>query len=124
MGYYVRIDECSVSIPKSRFSEACRILSDNGFLSESTSNEDLPGILGKFGFECFYDEDGGISDLFYDQRSGNEASILNALAPFFSEGDYIQWEGEDREVWRYEFRDGTMKHLIASTVWREAENTP
>jgi hypothetical protein len=149
MGYYVRIDECSVSIPKSEFAKACKHLEDGGFLSntermsggtfgkgegerwyswvqmdnlrEFVSNGDLPAVFNEFGFMCFYDEDGGISDLFYDRKTGDEEVLLNELAPFFREGNYIQWQGEDREVWRHEFRGGGIKHMVRDIAWREME---
>jgi hypothetical protein len=143
MGYFVNIEESRVSIPKSRFVEACNHLNDTGFLYdtelmhggsgherwyawvdmdklwERLTAMDLPGVFDAFGFRCFYNEDGDICELAFDQKCGDELVLLNALAGFFSDGDFIEWKGEDGEVWRHEFREGRLKHMYAEIVWKD-----
>lgn len=150
MGYFVNITDSCVSIPKDRFSEACKHLADSGFLDGGryhgvdggnkwyawvdmpelrvrVEQGDLPGVFDSFDFVCYYDEKGDICELSYDQKCGDEVLLLDTLAPFFADGNFIDWKGEDGDIWRYEFRGGKMNQMVAEIVWRHTmhrnENT-
>lgn len=39
----------------------------------------------------------------YDQKTGAEDDFLEAVAPFVRPGSYLEWRGEEGEMWRQEF---------------------
>ncbi|QWY81365.1 hypothetical protein SEA_RIZWANA_68 [Arthrobacter phage Rizwana] len=57
-------------------------------------------ILKEVGFEVYDNGESGIELSGYDSKSGQEEHFVAALAPFVREGSYIEWEGEDGELWR------------------------
>lgn len=151
MGYYVNIRDCRVLIPRTSFHEACkhlldiRFLEDEGRMSGSTNADgvrkkwfawvdmdalgdsirrgDLPGVFEAFGFQCYYDEVQNIIELSFDRKCGDERTLLGNLAKFFSDGDFIDWSGEEGEVWRYQFEGGQMKEMVGVFTWREIDST-
>jgi len=54
----------------------------------------------------------------YDNKTGNEDVFLHFLAPFIVAGSYINWRGEDGEMWRQEFDGNAVKTLEAEIHWR------
>lgn len=59
-------------------------------------------------FQVSFDDDGNVTDLAYDNKSGQEELFLNAIAPLVKEGSYIGWQGEDGEMWVNVFKGGVM----------------
>jgi hypothetical protein len=39
------------------------------------------------------------------------------IAPFVAPDSYIEWRGEDGELWRDEIRDGKLIQRTGHTVW-------
>lgn len=146
MGYYVHITESQVNIPKSEFANACRHLEQIGFLTdtknmnggslcegqrtywyswvdmdmlkEKIQGGDLPGVFHLFGFDAEFDKvDGFLECLMYDGKTGNEEHLLRCLAPFFTDGDYIEWQGEEGERWRCVFEKDKMNLVSPTILW-------
>lgn len=44
----------------------------------------------------------------YDSKAGAEDHFLEAVAPFVTPDSYIEWRGEDDEVWRQDFDGRSM----------------
>jgi hypothetical protein len=70
--------------------------------------KDLSEVLGMFGFESFFDDEGDIVNLHYpdDKISGGEEELLKCLAPYVESNSYVCWRGEDDGIWRLDFIDG------------------
>ena len=77
----------------------------------------LDDILKALGFEINYDEVGNIDGLSYSDKIGSEEYFLNSISPFVRDGSYINWVGEDNQLWRHEFVKGTMITKSAKIVW-------
>lgn len=150
MGYYVTIRDCNIRICASYFKDACQHLLDTGFLTdyknmsgcrwengkvvdsyyswvnmqelkECLEKGDLPGVFMCFGFGLELASNGDIEYLQYDQKTGNQDHLLGQLAEFFDIDNYIEWEGEDKEIWRNCFSDCKMYYQNPVTVWSNHE---
>lgn len=149
MGYHVRIVDCDFTIPTENFAEAYKALCElnnhnelkRGGRSPCVAKDGphdgvwfswmdwnypekcngLVEVLEHVGFDVGYDEERGITYLDYDAKMGNEDVFLNALAPFVNDGSYIEWEGEEDEVWKHVYSNGKMKEISGrkEIVWAE-----
>lgn len=54
----------------------------------------------------------------YDNKTGAEDYFLEAVAPFVTPGSWIEWRGEDGEVWRQEFDGQYMKVKQGRVVFK------
>jgi hypothetical protein len=70
--------------------------------------EKLEDVLDLLGFAYVITGDGDITDLQYDNKTGNEAIFFLAMAPYVQEGSTVTWVGEDHHAWIWEFADGTL----------------
>jgi hypothetical protein len=74
-------------------------------------------ILEALSFEVEdYGED-GLEITGYDAKSGDEEHFLRALAPFVEPGCYIEWRGEEDDMWRQEFDGQTMTTKTGTIRW-------
>lgn len=78
---------------------------------------DLAAVLEMLGFDVFFDADGNINDIYYDNKSGQENIFLDALAAYVEDGSYILWHGEDDEMWVSVFENGNMTEEEAHITW-------
>jgi hypothetical protein len=69
-------------------------------------------LLERLGFDVTVNEDGDITNLFYDGKTGQEDLFLATLAPFIEDGSSIDWQGEEDERWRWVFEGGEMFHEV------------
>lgn len=74
-------------------------------------------IFFELGFEVAENEDGSLSLLWYDCKSGQEELFLETVAPYVKPGSYIDWRGEDGSLYRYEFDGETMEVKTGTVVW-------
>lgn len=77
----------------------------------------LTEILSSLGFDVSCDSVGNIDGLSYNNKIGDESYFLESIAPFVRDGSYINWRGEDGEMWRNEFHDGKMILKQAKIIW-------
>lgn len=54
----------------------------------------------------------------YDDKTGQEDVFLRFLAPFITAGSYIDWRGEEGEIFRWEFDGEKMAELDGKVVWQ------
>jgi hypothetical protein len=87
---------------------------DADYPSKCTTMEQ---VLQEVGFDPYFDYAGNLEALSYDSKTGCEEIFLNALAPFMRNGSYINWRGEDGELYRYEFQDGQMRQLTGNVTY-------
>lgn len=68
----------------------------------------VEGIFNQLGFGTKV-KDNSVSIIdYYDKRS-NEDIFLAIVAPFVKDGSFLQFEGEDGAVWRYDVIDGKLQ---------------
>lgn len=71
--------------------------------------ENAAEIFSMLGFEVDENEDGSLSLIRYDNKTGQEALFLEAVAPYVQPGSFINWVGEDGFFFCHEFDGETMK---------------
>jgi hypothetical protein len=77
----------------------------------------LEEVLDMVGYSIDKDEDGNITALHYDNKSGCQETFLGALAPYVKDGSYINWQGESGELYRNEFSGGRMLEREGAVAW-------
>lgn len=146
MGYHVEIVDSKIYLRSFYFKDACESLKKTGFLEQSDKMTgsryenskcverfyagvnmtdltncieagDLPGVFRCFRFDVKLDSSGDIVDIGYCGKSGDQEHFLACICQEFNEGDYIQWRGEDGEMWRYLFSNTWMYIQNPITVW-------
>lgn len=145
MGYFVTITEADFQIPERE--DVLQVLKDlnhdpsvikrgsgwqNGqkigsWFSWMPENYDehvtsVKEVFELLGFDTREHEDTGGNRLVelvgYDSKIGQEDLFLMAVAPFVSEGNYINWRGEDGALYRHEVRDGALLTLEPVLNWK------
>jgi hypothetical protein len=136
MGYYVTLTGSDFTIPSDRLDEAYGktggswTAGDDGVSTKTEvwfawMDADYPSklkttqeILEALGFECDQCLDGSLNVYGYDSKTGAEDIFIAALAPFVPDGSYMEWQGEDRSMWRILFEKGEVKHQEATIIWK------
>lgn len=77
-------------------------------------NKTFIDILNDLGFgDIEYDDEGNLIKFNYDSKIGQEDLFFNAIAEFITKGSYINWHGEDNELWQWYFNGETMETKYA-----------
>lgn len=143
MGYYVEITEAHAVIPKENLDEAYRRLCDLNKQDDLKAGgswqggrqigrwfrwmpsdydetcSDTADILETVGFD-FENSDKGLEITHYDSKTGDEGLFIATIADLFLEESYIDWRGEDGEIWRWVFGGGEQMQISsASVVWND-----
>ena len=59
----------------------------------------------------------GIS--FHGDKMGEDYQMFQSIAPYVRSGSFIEMIGEDGEQWRWVFKDGKCREIIAKVSWEE-----
>lgn len=79
---------------------------------------DLAEVLREFGFEPEVSPDGAITALFFDEKSGDEELLLEAIAPYVEDGSMLGWAESYTEMWGTWFYGGALRYGPCETVWK------
>ena len=149
MGYYVTLNSCNINIPASDFPRICQHLLTTGFLTNTAAMNggsytsegktdswyswvdmkalakhlnanDLPAVLDDFGFEVSLSTDGAIIDLMYDNKTGNEEELFEAMAPVMFGITELFWTGECSARWKWLIKNGKLRTVAGITTYPEA----
>ena len=67
-------------------------------------------ILQALGFEEIrFNKEGDLIHLGYSSKAGQEDLFFDAIGPFVEKGSYLNWRGEDNEIWQWAFDGNKMK---------------
>lgn len=82
---------------------------------------DLDDARDCLGWAIGFSNSGGVDtiDLNGDKYHAHEEPLI-AIAPFVESGSYIEMQGEEGELWRWEFRDGCLYEMDAEVEWRQS----
>lgn len=71
------------------------------------------------GFGVSRDYHGNCYEIEYLEENycGNEPSWLSIVAPYVEEGSYIEFVGEDGDIWRLVFKDGKCNTVSPQIKW-------
>lgn len=149
MGYYVKITDCKININKVWFYDACRHLLNSDFLVNKDKmsgvsydngmetnrwyawvdmkqlenclrNNNLIGVFKCFNFSV-EERQGNIVGLGYDQKSGDQEHLLYMLREYVDDEDFVEFQGENSEKWRYFFSNSYMYVQEPIIVWSATE---
>jgi hypothetical protein len=150
MGYYVTLTSTKLHIPAHEFSPICEHLLSTGFLTNTDSmgggsyqpdgkteawyswvdmkaltkhlnDHDLDAVLEDFGFDVFLDRDGNITDLHYDDKTGDEGKLFECMAPALKGTLHFYWSGEGGAMWKWLIRDGKLFVIDANISYPDPE---
>ena len=150
MGYYVNIVDNNFVLPaknkEAAYEAVCRINApEYNYLKNGGSwgpgeereywyswmpadypeqTETLEDVLQLLGFEFRIDDNGDITDLAYDNKTGAEDVFLLAMSPYVTDGSLLRWRGEDGLAWVHKFHDGTMTIHDVIEVVADEGHTP
>lgn len=71
-----------------------------------------------WGFNFTPNKDGDIDKISYEMEKMHDFDgFCNAIAPCVDSGSFLEFKGEDANVWRYVFRDGKWKEVRPVITW-------
>jgi len=66
------------------------------------------------------EQSGDITDICFEkEKLGDDFILFKAIAPYVKDGSYIEMIGEDNELWRWSFKDGTCREISPKITWDE-----
>ena len=110
MGYYASTSEMSVVIPKENVAEALERINSSELLG-AYPHDDLCDALGQeFYFEAELSPGGDVFLIYYmgEKFYGDTGNVFWVIRDLIEPGGFINWVGEDQEMWQWRFDNGTM----------------
>lgn len=82
--------------------------------------ESVNAVFTALGFEIGETPE-GICLIDYDNKTGQEDLFLAVVAPFVKDGSWLEWRGEDDEMYRFTVRGGalTVAKPMATVTWSD-----
>jgi hypothetical protein len=140
MGYYISLQKSNWVIPTENLDDAYKAMCDlnkDDSLKHGRSSKgekwfawvpadypseckDAESILTMLGFELESNEK-GLRIISYDNKIGDEKYFVQALAPFVEVGSFLEWTGEENDMWREEVTlvwdqdDNAVHELVTKT---------
>lgn len=119
MSYSVSMRSSSFRISKEKFGEALKAI--RAFFEEPAHDEyvelsniigccdagDIINALANARWYCGQDSKGICSIKFIGSKLGVDDQLFCILAPFVEDGSFIEMEGEEKNLWRWKFENGT-----------------
>ena len=115
MGYHIHQVDACIDVRQPQADEVRRL---------HTAHVSKRGYRDAF-FEIEEDGNGGIIGLCFTGEKyghGEEEEELRAIAPAMPDGDYVEFQGEEGERWRWAFYKGKLVELSSKLVWEELPN--
>lgn len=85
---------------------------------ECNSPED---VLKELGFDVETDEDGNISMISYDSKTGQEDLFFKTIADLIPAGQYMGWQGEDGAIFIWLFDGSKMNETAVDVFYIEPQ---
>jgi hypothetical protein len=123
MGYCMNLVEADFHIAKDQFEPAKLALQGLGAhgwvqADDLVRAETLTEALKAWRWYPDFDEKGDIVDLtFCGEKLGDDYILFLAIAPFVKDGSFVQMAGEDGDMWRWTFKNGTCVEIVPDIKW-------
>jgi len=134
MGYYVRIEDSTLSLPKENYDEALDILkelNDHDNLKHGGGSDgkkwfswmpedydktvtSVKEIFELLGFEMT-ESVSGLSEFRYDSKIGDEEIFLSAISHLLD--GYIVWHGDDGDMWKFKYGKDVPEYFRPTIKW-------
>ena len=116
------IKKLATQTDKMRFGGSFAGVDTDEFLNAKTLKE----ALDAWGIGIEQDGDNEEADINYihchSEKLGQEAVVLEAIAPYVENDSYIEMHGEDGSIWRWIFLDGKFEEKMGKLVWDETKS--
>jgi hypothetical protein len=71
-------------------------------------------------YEAYFDDNGNIDAIgYYGRNLSDEKTLFNQIAPMVEDGSFLEYRGEDGDIWRWVFRGGKCYERGAIITWPE-----
>jgi len=99
--------------------EAWYVYTDMDDLKYGIDTNDLVSVFYAFGYSASCPPDSTtITDLSYHGDTGDSAWLFDAIAKALPDlKGYIEWSGEDGDLFRWVFKDGEVEETTPRIVW-------
>lgn len=126
MGYYMNTTNAQFVILKKNFQNVIDTLKelsaqkeldwiDNNVIQASS---DIVDIFDELRYEVDFNVIGDIYCIwFIGEKLGSDEIIFNSIAQYVEDGSYIEYSGEDTDMWRYVFENGKMQEKYPTIIW-------
>jgi predicted metalloprotease len=88
--------------------------------SEIEEAESVEQVFEGLGFQT-NKEEGGFYITGYDNKHGQQDLFLAWMAPYTDEGSWMEWTGEDTEMWKFTINEGQMFSEEGVVRWTSRE---
>lgn len=86
---------------------------------ELKGTDSFSEVMRKCRWDCDLDDDDNVDSIeFQGEKAGEDIDVVfNAIAPYVEAGSYVEFHGEDGDLFRYVFDGSTMKEKNATVSW-------
>ena len=128
MGYYIYTTESTAKIKLSNIDKAVETFKEwqrnnprLGFttIDDILSSKNIKELLNSLRYDCTIDFEYVYITDFIGEKYGEELTIHKVLAPFIEDNGYIEYRGEDGDIWRHIFKNGKASEIHPTMVWEE-----
>lgn len=125
MGYCVSMNESTIKIKHENVENILKTLgnyaSTRDFYYVDSCKvmmaEDIFEIMRAIRYEVILKSNDGYEiDYFIGEKLGDDFKIFTQIAPYIEDG-YIEYQGEDGDLWRYVFKDGEVNVVYPTLIW-------
>ena len=128
MGYYMnnRAVEGFI-IKEENIEKAVKALNDLGKSNiklswvdscELARSKNIVDLMNECRWSGFINDDEDFElEYFTGEKYGSDETIFTFLAPYVEDGAFIEMQGEEGELWRWVFTDGTCKEKVPKIIW-------
>jgi len=104
-----KLDEAFPEVQKSLLAERAKRQLSYDWVNDCdvTNAKSLADILTAFRWKPSFDNEGNIISIcFSGEKYGSDEILFNTIAPYVTEGSFIEMAGEGSDMWRWLFKDG------------------
>ena len=127
MGYYMYMEESTVIIRKEYVEDVVKSLKE--FVQNANrlswinsrvvlESESIEEIFDEIRYELTKYENGDyLIENFIGEKLGSDFKIFGSIAKYIEDGQYIEMNGEDGDMWRWIFKNGECKEIHPKISW-------
>lgn len=126
MGYCVDFRKSTMKIKKDKMKEALKLLVGKRFCRcdmivdyeiDYDSFDELNDVLYSIRYEVIEEGDYYLINEFYGEKLGDDRKIFDIIAKYCKEGGYVEFLGEDGDLFRFVIRNGECVEEHPNVSW-------
>ena len=98
-------------------------LKDRMFNDAPTVSEKMAELFDAYRWELDFDEENNISAIYFNGEKywDDDNTLLKTIAPYVTDGSFIEMRGEDGEVWRWVYKNNAIETHYAELTFPTLE---